>query len=154
MRTAVPLMFWFWLSVEMQACRCCAGEPVIVTCWRTRGLKYGLLRSQATQTPVLGEDLEPGFAGLRSGARAASSAFLPMSQCLVRTAQRVGVLQPFLVYRGGRETIGMRGIRCSRTVVVIDAEKRREVSRCRILCPCDAVVPSCSMCRSETSIAT
>ena len=52
--------------------------------------------------------------------------FLPMSQCLVRTAQRVGVLQPFIVSDVGRH-MGMRGT-LQPNVIVIDAEKLREVT--------------------------
>ena len=56
-------------------------------------------------------------------------AFLPMSQCLVRTAQRIGVLQPFRVSQVKRE-VGAGG-RLQPNVVVIDAEKLREVSTLR-----------------------
>ncbi len=52
--------------------------------------------------------------------------FLPMSQCLVRTAQRIGVLQPFMVSEVTRK-MGMRGT-LQPNLVVIDAMKLREVT--------------------------
>ena len=52
-------------------------------------------------------------------------AFLPMSQCLVRTAQRVGVLQPFLV------SVVTRGVNLRGTlqpnVIVVDVAKVQAV---------------------------
>ena len=91
--------------------------------------------SQETQTPVLGRILNSVSRGYAVGLGGVVG-FLPMSQCLVRTAQRVGVLQPFMVSAVERK-MGMRGT-LQPNVVVIDAEKLREVRPSR---RCEAVVP-------------
>ncbi len=80
---------------------------------------------QETQTPVSGRILNPVSRGYAVGVGGVVG-FLPMSQCLVRTAQRVGVLQPFMVSEVTRK-MGMRGT-LQPNLVVIDAEKLREVS--------------------------
>ena len=80
---------------------------------------------QVTRTPVLGRILNPVTRGYSVGI-GGIVAFLPMSQCLVRTAQRIGVLQPFVVSQVKRGS-GFRGV-LQPNVIVCDVEKEREVS--------------------------
>ena len=51
--------------------------------------------------------------------------FCPLSQCLVRTAQRVGVLQPFTILKISEITTA-RGVK-QPNLVVMDTAKRQEV---------------------------
>lgn len=80
---------------------------------------------QATETPVMGRVLNPvsrgfaiGFGGL--------VAFCPMSQILVRTAKRVGVLQPFIITTMGEITTARGGLQPN--IVAMDASKRNQVT--------------------------
>ena len=79
---------------------------------------------QESQTPVMGRILNPVTRGYAVGLGGVVG-FCPMSQCLFRTAQRVGVLQPFLV-ASVRETMTARGV-VQPNIVVVDASKRQEV---------------------------
>ncbi len=93
----------------------------------THSLAAGL---QETQTPVLGRILNPVTQGFAVGL-GGLVAFMPLSQCLVRTAQRVGVLQSFLVAKVQRD-VSMRGT-LQPNVVVIDAAKVQAVRPCHYL---------------------
>lgn len=79
---------------------------------------------QVTQTPVMGRVLNPVMRGYAVGIGGVV-AFCPMTQCLYRTAQRVGVLQPFQVV-SVRDTMTARG-GLQPNIVVVDATKRKEV---------------------------
>lgn len=92
---------------------------------------------QVTQTPVMGRVLNPVMRGFAVGFGGIVG-FCPMSQCLFRTAQRVGVLHPFLV-------VSVRNTQTSRggtqpNIVVVDATKQQEVRVpgfcCETMFPC------------------